>query len=63
MENNSWFYDSGKTLDEQNLIEFIVVNVVKTIARLDERAETMKALLAWGMVIGEARKRMGGAHQ
>ena len=63
MENNSWFYDSGKTLDEQNLVEFIVENVVKTVASLDERAETMKVLLAWGMVIGEARKRMGGAHQ
>ena len=63
MENNSWFYDSGKTLDEQNLVEFIVENVVKTVAHLDERAETMKALLAWGMVIGEARKRMGGVQQ
>ena len=63
MENNNWFYDSGKTLNEQNLVEFIVENVVKTVAHLDERAEIMKALLAWGMVIGEARKRMGGAHQ
>ena len=63
MKNNSWFYDSGKTLDEQNLIEFIVENVVRTIAKPEERAGTMKALLAWGMVIGEARKRMGGAHQ
>ena len=61
LENNSWFYDSGKTLDEQNLVEFIVENAIKIVPSPEDRTGTMKDLLAWGMVIGEARKRMGGA--